>query len=194
MSTTKEQIKVAATSLFAEEGFRGMTIKQIAKEVGIKPPSVYAFFEGKEDLFLTIYHDLLDGHRTTVKSQLNQDISSKQQLFNILKSVIEFQNQERLKSKFLIQLMISPPAFLEEDIKARFKQMEDDEYEVLQEIFQRAIDSQEIDEHDSTELAIVFQGMMDGLFWQMQRYDVEIMTQRMDLLFQQFWKSLNLNR
>lgn len=60
--STKEEIIKAATRLFAEKGYEGMTMKEIANEVGIKPPSVYAFFKSKEDVFMHIYNDILMGH------------------------------------------------------------------------------------------------------------------------------------
>ncbi|GAA0469412.1 TetR/AcrR family transcriptional regulator [Alkalibacillus silvisoli] len=188
--STREEIKVAATKLFAEYGFLGMTMKEIANEVGIKPPSVYAFFSGKEDLFLAIYHDLLDGHLMEVKSQVSREQSAKQQLYNILKSTIEFQYREDLKSKFLIRLMIFPPDFLKDDIRNRFNEMEKGEYDVLYQIIQHGIDKDEIGKHDPVQLATTFQGLMDGLFWEMQRYSLDVIYKRMDLMFNQFWNGI----
>ncbi|RPF53327.1 TetR/AcrR family transcriptional regulator [Aquisalibacillus elongatus] len=188
--STKENIKVAATKLFAERDFLGMTMKEIANEVGIKAPSVYAFFNGKEDLFLAIYHDLLDGHLTVVESQSHQHESAKDQLYNILKSAIDFQYKEELKSKFLVRLIISPPDFLKEDIRNRFAEMEKGEYDVLYQIFQQGMETSEIGNFNPDHLAISFQGLMDGLFWEMQRYEVEVMYERMDLMFNQFWRGI----
>ncbi|WP_188206858.1 TetR/AcrR family transcriptional regulator [Alkalibacillus aidingensis] len=188
--STKEKIKLAATKLFAEQGFLGMTMKEIANEVGIKPPSVYAFFKGKEDLFVAIYHDLLDGHLSVVESQVNHDLPAKDQLYNILKSTIEFQYKEDLKSKFLIRLMIFPPDFLEEDIRERFAEMEQGEFNVLYQIFHHGINADEIVDQDPRQLATTFQGLMDGLFWEMQRYSFDEMNQRMDLMFNLFWNGI----
>ena len=47
---TKEKILNAALSLFAEKGYDGTSVEQIAELVGIKAPSLYKHFKGKEDI------------------------------------------------------------------------------------------------------------------------------------------------
>ncbi len=48
--STKERILDAALSLFAENGYNGTSVEQIAGIVGIKAPSLYKHFKGKEDI------------------------------------------------------------------------------------------------------------------------------------------------
>ena len=48
--TTKEKILDAALTLFAENGYDGTSVEQIATEVGIKAPSLYKHYKGKEDI------------------------------------------------------------------------------------------------------------------------------------------------
>ena len=48
--STKEKILYAALTLFAENGYNGTSVEQIAKAVGIKAPSLYKHFKGKEDI------------------------------------------------------------------------------------------------------------------------------------------------
>ena len=48
--STKEKILDAALTLFAENGFDGTSVEQIATEVGIKAPSLYKHYKGKEDI------------------------------------------------------------------------------------------------------------------------------------------------
>ena len=45
---TRERILAAAIPLFARRGFEACTVKEIATEVGIKPPGLYAHFSSKE--------------------------------------------------------------------------------------------------------------------------------------------------
>jgi TetR/AcrR family transcriptional regulator, cholesterol catabolism regulator len=45
---TRERILAAAIRLFAVHGFEACTVKQIATEVGIKAPGIYAHFPSKE--------------------------------------------------------------------------------------------------------------------------------------------------
>ena len=48
--STKEKILDAALTLFAENGYDGTSVEQIANIVGIKAPSLYKHYKGKEDI------------------------------------------------------------------------------------------------------------------------------------------------
>lgn len=48
--STKEKILSAALTLFAENGYDGTSVEEIAKSVGIKAPSLYKHYKGKEDI------------------------------------------------------------------------------------------------------------------------------------------------
>ena len=48
--STKEKILDAALTLFAEKGDDGTSVEQIANIVGIKAPSLYKHYKGKEDI------------------------------------------------------------------------------------------------------------------------------------------------
>lgn len=52
-------IKKAALKLFAQKGFEGTTIKDIATECGLKPSSVYSHITSKEALFLDLFHECI---------------------------------------------------------------------------------------------------------------------------------------
>lgn len=48
--STKEKILEAALTLFAENGYNGTSVDEIAKRVGIKAPSLYKHYKGKEEI------------------------------------------------------------------------------------------------------------------------------------------------
>ncbi len=48
--STKERIDMAALHLFAERGFKGTTIKDIAKVVGITEGAIYRHYKSKEEI------------------------------------------------------------------------------------------------------------------------------------------------
>lgn len=47
---TKDKILLAALDLFSEKGYEDASIDLIAQAVGIKGPSIYAHYKGKEDI------------------------------------------------------------------------------------------------------------------------------------------------
>lgn len=52
--TTKERILDEALTLFSQNGYDGTSVEQIAEKVGIKAPSLYKHFKGKEDILNSI--------------------------------------------------------------------------------------------------------------------------------------------
>ncbi len=52
--STKEKILDAALTLFAENGYDGTSVEQIASTVGIKAPSLYKHYKGKEDILTAL--------------------------------------------------------------------------------------------------------------------------------------------
>lgn len=54
----RETIEAAATGLFAERGYQGASIDEIARQSGVTPPVVYDHFASKQDL----YRRLLERH------------------------------------------------------------------------------------------------------------------------------------
>ena len=48
--STKEKILDAALALFSENGYNGTSVEQIANIVGIKAPSLYKHYRGKEEI------------------------------------------------------------------------------------------------------------------------------------------------
>ncbi|MCR5763340.1 MAG: TetR/AcrR family transcriptional regulator [Treponema sp.] len=52
--STKEKILEAALTLFSEQGYDGTSVEQIASAIGVKAPSLYKHYKGKEDILNTI--------------------------------------------------------------------------------------------------------------------------------------------
>lgn len=52
--TTKEKITEEALTLFAEKGYKGTSVKNIADAVGIKDASLYNHFKSKQEIFDSI--------------------------------------------------------------------------------------------------------------------------------------------
>lgn len=61
-SEVRERILAAAAGLFAERGYAGATIGQIAKAAGIAPSSVYVYFKSKLGIVFAIYEPWLKEH------------------------------------------------------------------------------------------------------------------------------------
>ena len=51
----RELILSAARKLFAEKDFRSVTVRQIAKEAGVSPGTIYRYYENLDGLFLDVF-------------------------------------------------------------------------------------------------------------------------------------------
>jgi AcrR family transcriptional regulator len=59
-STPRETILDVATDLFAEKGYTGTTMRDIASAVGILPGSLYAHIDGKETILAEVVERAMD--------------------------------------------------------------------------------------------------------------------------------------
>lgn len=58
--TTKERILESALFLFAEKGYEGVGVDQIAEQAGLRGPSLYNHFKGKEDIFNSLVQSMTE--------------------------------------------------------------------------------------------------------------------------------------
>ena len=91
---TKEKILNAALSLFAEKGYDGTSVEQIAELVGIKAPSLYKHFKGKED----ILNALID----IAEERYEENFGSENHIGKIPDSIEEFIQMSTRRTSFTI--------------------------------------------------------------------------------------------
>lgn len=56
----RKMILDAALEVFSRHGYRGTTLDQIAAEAGISKPNILYYFEGKEDIHVTLLNRLME--------------------------------------------------------------------------------------------------------------------------------------
>lgn len=54
MSDTKETILSVSLNLFAQKGFDGVSVREIAKEVGVRESALYKHFKNKQEILIKI--------------------------------------------------------------------------------------------------------------------------------------------
>ncbi len=59
----REQILKAATTVFAEKGFRRATTREVARAAGVSEGTIYNYFEDKDALLMAILHRLNETER-----------------------------------------------------------------------------------------------------------------------------------
>jgi AcrR family transcriptional regulator len=61
-ANTRERLLAAARSAFAENGFHGASVEEIATRAGFSTGALYSNFGGKEDLFLVLMEREIEEH------------------------------------------------------------------------------------------------------------------------------------
>lgn len=69
--TTKEKLLDSALTLFAERGYDGVGVDLIAERAGVKGPSIYKHFKGKEQLFEVLLDQVENYYTTNFGSAVN---------------------------------------------------------------------------------------------------------------------------
>ena len=93
--STKEKILLAALDLFSEKGYEEASIDLIAETVGIKGPSIYAHYAGKEDILKFLI--------TMMEQRYDENFGNSSNLERIPDSLEEFKEDCLHRIKFTME-------------------------------------------------------------------------------------------
>ena len=71
-TTKRERILRASVDVFAQNGYFNAKVSEIAKAAGVADGTVYLYFDGKEDLLVTIFRE----HTRSYLQSLERDLST----------------------------------------------------------------------------------------------------------------------
>ncbi len=104
----REQILVTAKSLFIQQGYHGLAMRQISEAVGVSKAALYYHFKDKEELFLAILSGYLNEIEAAIDEIMAKPVSSSEhiRLFAeyILKQPADQRAVTRLGSQEMSQL------------------------------------------------------------------------------------------
>lgn len=124
-----ELIRNVALIQFARDGYEGASLSKIAEEVGIKKPSIYAHYKGKDELFFAVVNYAIETEKRRIieyfQSQENKSIEDALRGFF---DWIEKESTEHDHARFLLRISFFPPSKLHQDVAELvnpfFKQMQ----------------------------------------------------------------------
>ncbi|WP_308862026.1 TetR/AcrR family transcriptional regulator [Paenibacillus radicis (ex Xue et al. 2023)] len=189
---TAAAIKTAALHHFARNGYEGTPLSDIAKEVGIKTPSLYAHFKSKEELFMKLFEDVLleQSCRTQQLIDSLKACSVEQTLFRILQDSCDNYLLSEEKITFIKRVMLFPPAFLQEKIHQKFLETERALTDSLQMIFKKGILEGTVKEEPVEDLIASYLCLMDGSFLQLFYYGKEYFESRLQSIWRIYWDGI----
>jgi AcrR family transcriptional regulator len=189
---TANKIKTAALRLFAQNGYDAAPLSEIAKEVGIKTPSLYAHFSSKEDLFRAVFEDVLNEsvYRVGALVEEIKEHTVHDKLFSIWQDACRTYLVSELHMTFIKRAMLFPPAAMQEELRARFTASEHALSSVLVTIFTEGIDAGLIRRENTRDLLASFYCLLDGAFIQQFYYTHDDFEQRMQGVWRMYWHGI----
>ncbi len=136
----KQEIIKAASILFKEKGYSAVTMRDLAKAMGIKAASLYNHIQSKQEILATIIIELAEEFTTGMNQIVNSDESAIQKLQNIIDLHIDvtLRNSDGLAS------LNNDWMHLEEENLQYFEKMRQDYEENFRNIVQKGVDKSEI--------------------------------------------------
>lgn len=194
-NVTVLKIQEAAIKLFAENGYEKATMTEIAKAVGIKKPSIYAHYENKQEIFLSIIEELSSVYVAKFKEEIDKyrNLSVEEQLYSVLESTRLFFQHEDL-GLFLKRMLLFPPNELEGLLLKRYEEFENQLLQIIRELFEKGIDVEEIQHRDVNELVDAYIHLLDSCFIQLFDPDEELVKKRLKAAWSFFWRAISNER
>lgn len=112
---TAARLQEAALARFAQQGYDATSMAEIAADVGIKKPSIYAHFRNKDALYLSLVPIVVETELAYARDVLKGGKTTKRQIHQYLAGIQErFDASPRVQ--FWIRALWMPPAHLLDDV------------------------------------------------------------------------------
>lgn len=99
---TRKHIKVCAYSLFAQKGFKQVTMKDICETANLSRGGLYCHYESTRQIFQEIINDMMSRQDHEFDRKINQNQSA----ITILDDILEVYRKEMLDSQSSLSLAI----------------------------------------------------------------------------------------
>jgi AcrR family transcriptional regulator len=192
---TSQQIKEVSFKHFAQHGYEGASLAQIADDVGIKKQSIYTHFKGKDELFLQLCRDACENELRFVLNFIESNSAKpiKEFLLDFLWKYID--RYEKCDSaKFWLRIAFFPPNHLYRQVIKQVYEYLDQLEERLLPIMKKAVEKGEVSPTVGEQRATVaFLALLDGIFVEMIYGSPERLRRRLEASWYLYWRGLSGN-
>jgi AcrR family transcriptional regulator len=181
--TTKERILNAAIQLFAQKGFDGVSVRQIAKQTGIHESSLYNHFRSKDeilDAIFAIYQSELLDNATVREAAQDQMLTQYTPAEMWQMGFTRWRERMGTPAMLLILRIIALEQYRSPNIRAvMLKSAVEDPVNHFEKLFTKLMRMNLIKELDPHQLALEFQSYSTALVYEYSvlRYDGTLETQ-----------------
>lgn len=186
---TAKRILEVALKHFSEKGYDGTSLAEIAGEVGIKKPSIYAHYNSKYDLFLAVVEQVADDYRNYRQQLLveSEAMNFEKRLYNIFASMIDYFVQDRIKMSFWVRAWMFPPAEAQGTILVPWKAMHNAFAAAIEAIFKEGIANGEVRDGIAGDMANTYLCLLDGFLTRAIITDDDNYVKMLPQVWKCFW-------
>lgn len=169
----RENLINVAIKQYAIHGYHGATMRKIADEVGIKPPSIYFFFKNKEELFVAAFKQLLDNHFEKMELILkdNWDRPVEQIFTAMIQGIISHHKGDMEGTNAYISLVTSPVVEISKYLNNHMLRYNEWLVNILGSLLKSEYPN--ISSSDMDRIVEKFILIGNGVFWGIKLYDDE---------------------
>jgi AcrR family transcriptional regulator len=181
----RERILEAATVLFVAQGYRGISMREIAEAVGVSKAGVYYHFRDKEALFLAILSHNLERMEAIMRQARQAGPSARQQITYMVRAIFELAPDQRA----IIRLASQEMTHLSQAVRAEFARLYRDKFTGQVEAMLRAgMDAGELRAMDAGLATWVLLGMMYPFFYPSQSREEDSSGEAIELILDIFFE------
>ena len=83
-------IREKALEMIVKHGFDGLSMQKLAKAADVSPPTIYIYYENREDLLRNLYHHVMDTFNREALAGFNPNLSLEEGLWVQWKNRMRF--------------------------------------------------------------------------------------------------------
>lgn len=126
-TNSRDKILQVSVRLFADLGFEGVAMRQVAAESGVTLPTIYHFFKNKQELFNAVETELYSAHTQSLLTALHADAPPERRLRDFLSRLMSSFEKHPAYFKILHRNLVDGrPAnqeFLKESLQSVFEEL-----------------------------------------------------------------------
>jgi TetR/AcrR family transcriptional regulator len=153
-------IKVA-TSLFAEKGYAGTSVREIVERAGVTKPVLYYYFKNKEGIFLAALDQAYLELEALLAQQLENQESFHDRIVAFSRQLYDLGMAHQDLNRMAQNLMFGPPKGAPAYDFDRYRERI---LHAIQPIYEEGLARNEVKEYDPEEVAFLFLGLLSFCF------------------------------
>nr|WP_232289164.1 TetR/AcrR family transcriptional regulator [Paenibacillus sp. Aloe-11] len=188
-----EDIRKAALFQFATIGYEGASLSSIAGEVGIRKPSIYAHFQGKEDLFLQVARYAFQEQNLRIFEYFTERMD--QSLEHTLHDFLFWMGQEyenNNTAKFMIRFSFFPPVSLYNEVLDIVNPFLDKMERKLTRRIRNTRDREPFGHMEPVDMALAYMTLVDGIMVELLYSGSINYHRRLNAAWPIFWRGITL--